>query len=208
MEKREFALSKKILTDAEIEFVKNAERSDEALWSLWASKETAYKVINKTYPDTSFTPRRWQVVFNKFKSEYAEGKVEIAGKDGIFIRLFSNSDYIHCIGTDKPEELDNIISGIAVLPEKEKNPSLFSRLCLIKSLTKHYLLDFHQIKIKRIKEKGELQPPRAYIDGRKTEDIDISLSHDGRFIAYAFLSIEITCPMVLRVSSASMTFAF
>jgi len=36
-----FALSKKILTDAEIEICKNAENPDMALWSLWACKETS-----------------------------------------------------------------------------------------------------------------------------------------------------------------------
>ncbi|KUG24292.1 hypothetical protein ASZ90_005889 [hydrocarbon metagenome] len=81
--------------------------------------------------------------------------------------------------------MNKIISGVEVLPEKENSPSLFSRLCLAQSLAKHFLPDIHQIKIKRIKENGELQPPRAYIDGVKT-DIDISLSHDGRFVAYAF----------------------
>ncbi|KQC07360.1 MAG: hypothetical protein APR62_00600 [Smithella sp. SDB] len=182
---RDSRFLEKILTDAEIDFVNNTKRSDEALWSLWVSKETAYKVIKKTYPDTAFIPRQWQVVFNRFQSEYAEGKVEIAGKDEIFIRLFSNSDYIHCIGTDKPAILDKIIGQVEILPEQQDDPSLFVRLCLARKLAEHFSLNLNQITIKRIKEKGELQPPRVYIDGRKT-DIDISLSHDGRFIAYAF----------------------
>jgi len=182
---RDSRFLKKILTDAEIEIVKNAERSDETLWSFWACKETAYKVIKKTFPDTAFLPRRWQVSFNRCRLECSEGEVVIAGKGGIFIRLFSNYDYIHCVGVDKAAEMNKIISGVEVLPEKENSPSLFSRLCLAQSLAKHFLPDIHQIKIKRIKENGELQPPRAYIDGVKT-DIDISLSHDGRFVAYAF----------------------
>jgi len=182
---RDSRFLKRILTDAEIELVKDAKNSDEALWSLWACKESAYKVIKKILPDTAFIPKRWQVVFNKTQSECSEGKVVITGNDGIFIRLFSNHDYIHCVGADKLAELDKIISGVEILPEKENNPSFFSRLCLAKRLAKHFLLDIHQIKIKRIKEKGELQPPRAYIDGRKT-DTDVSLSHDGRFVAYAF----------------------
>ena len=58
---------KKILTNAEIEFVQNAENPDAALWSLWACKETAYKVIKKSFPDAAFLPRRWQVTFNKIQ---------------------------------------------------------------------------------------------------------------------------------------------
>jgi hypothetical protein len=82
--------------------------------------------------------------------------------------------------------LDKLIWSVDVLPEKEKiNPSLYLRYYLGQRLAKHFSLNFHHIKIKRTKENGELQPPRVYVGGKKT-DIDISLSHDGRFIAYAF----------------------
>jgi len=177
---------KKNLTNAEIEFVQNAENPDAALWSHWACKETAYKVIKKSSSDTAFLPRQWQVIFKKSQSKYSDGEVIIPRKDRVYIRLFSNLQYVHCIGADALTALDELIWSVDVLPEKEKiNPSLYLRYCLGQSLAKHFSLNFHHIKIKRTRENGELQPPRVYIDGRKT-DIDISLSHDGRFIAYAF----------------------
>ncbi|MEN6421843.1 MAG: 4'-phosphopantetheinyl transferase superfamily protein [Smithella sp.] len=233
---------KKILTDAEIEYVKNAENPDTALWSLWACKETAYKIIKKTSPDIAFVPRRWRVVFKVFQSEYAEGEVVIKERDEVFIRLFcetqisktkcieickssnpaisggyntppigaelgsmacpgvhtrdSDSQYIHCIGSDDIAILDDIIWRVDTLPEKETDPSVFSRYCLAHNLASHFSLDFHQISIKRTETNGELEPPRVYVGGRKT-DIDVSLSHDGRFIAYAFLN-ETHCPASLR----------
>jgi len=175
---------KKILTDVEIDFVKNAENSDEALWSFWACKETAYKVIKKTFPGIAFLPRQWQVTFGKTKSKKSDGLVKVPDTGDVYIRLFSNPDYIHCVGTDKLAVPDKIICGVENLPDEETDPSLFSRFCLAQSLAERFSLNFHQIKIKRTRTKGELQPPRVYIDGRKT-DIDISLSHDGRFVAYA-----------------------
>ena len=178
---------KKILTDAEMEFVKNAENSDEALWSFWACKETVYKVIKKTCPGVAFLPRRWQVTFGKTKSKRSDGLVNVPDKGDVYIRLFSNPDYIHCIGTDKLAVLDKIICDVENLPGEKTDPSLFSRLCLAQSLAKRFSLNLHQIKIKRIRTKGELQPPCVYIDSRKT-DIDISLSHDGLFVAYALVS--------------------
>jgi phosphopantetheinyl transferase (holo-ACP synthase) len=177
---------KKILTNAEIEFVQNAENPDAALWSHWACKETAYKIIKKSCPDTAFLPRQWQVIFNKTQSTYSDGEVIIPGKDRVYIHLFSTSQYVHCIGSDCLTALDELIWSVDVLPEKEKiNPSLYLRYCLGQSLAKHFSLNFHYIKIKRTRENGELQPPRVYVSGRKT-DIDISLSHDGRFVAYAY----------------------
>jgi phosphopantetheine--protein transferase-like protein len=181
---------KKILTNAEIEFVQNAGNPDAALWSHWACKETAYKVIKKSFPEAAFLPRQWQVTFIKTKSKYSDGEVTVSGKGKVYIRLFSNSQYVHCVGADVLTALDKLILSVDVLPRKEKiNPSLYLRHCLGHSLAKHFSLNFRHIKIKRTREKGELQPPRVYVNGRKT-DIDISLSHDGRFIAYVVSQAE------------------
>ena len=183
---RDSRFLKKILTNAEIEFVQNAENPGAVLWSHWACKETAYKVIKKSRPDAAFLPRQWAVTFKSTKSKYSDGEVIIPGKSKIYIRLFSNSQYVHCVGADCLTALDKLIWSVDVLPEEEGiNPSLFLRHCLGQNLAQYFSLNFHQIKIKRTRENGELQPPHVYVDGRKT-DIDISLSHDGRFGAYAY----------------------
>ncbi|MCK7510750.1 MAG: 4'-phosphopantetheinyl transferase superfamily protein [Desulfobacterales bacterium] len=184
------ALSKKILTNAEIEFVQHAENPDAALWSHWACKEAAYKIIKKSFSDAAFLPRRWQVTFNKTKSTQSEGEVIIPGKGSVYIRLFANPHYVHCIGCDCLTTLDKLIWSVEALPEKENiNSSLYLRYCLGQSLAKHFSLNYHDIKIKRTRENGELQPPRVYVNGSKT-DIDISLSHDSRFVAYVFVTVE------------------
>jgi phosphopantetheinyl transferase (holo-ACP synthase) len=175
---------KKILTDAEIEYVKNTDHSNLALWSLWACKETAYKVIKKLFHDTAFIPRRWQVNLNRYVPEYKEGSVSVSGKGEVSIRLFSDGDYVHCIGANAPDALDKLTWRVETLPNEEIDPSLFSRHCLIQSLARRFSLDFHRIKIIRKRRGGELQPPCVYIGGQKS-DIDISLSHDGRFVAHA-----------------------
>jgi hypothetical protein len=170
--------------------VKKAGNPDAALWSLWACKEAAYKVIKKSFPDTAFIPRRWQAVFNKSQSEFSEGEVTVPGKDAVFIRLFSNSEYVHCIGADSLAALYKLIWKVDELPKEENNSSLFSRQCLVQNLAQYFSLNLQQIKIKRKRENGELQPPRVYLNGKKT-DIDISLSHDGRFVAYAFTTLRL-----------------
>ncbi|MBN1364450.1 MAG: 4-phosphopantetheinyl transferase family protein [Syntrophaceae bacterium] len=177
---------KKILTDAEIEFLKDTENPDAALWSLWAGKETAYKVIKKSFPDAAFIPRRWQSVFTMFQSKFSEAEVIIPEMESVFVRLFANPQYVHCIGANSFAALDNIIWNVEQLPEEEINPSLYSRRCLALSLAQYFSLELDQIKIKREKQNGQLQPPCVYIGGQKT-DIDVSLSHDGCFAAYAIL---------------------
>jgi len=141
--------------------------------------------MKKSFPDSAFIPRRWQTVFTKTQSEYLEGKVIIPGNESVFIRLFSNSRYVHCVGADNLAALDKLIWSVEVLPEGDTiNPSLFLRECLGKKIADNFSLNFHDVKIKRTRENGELQPPCVFVGGKKT-GIDISLSHDGRFVAYA-----------------------
>ena len=180
---------KKILTNAEIEFVQNAKDPDATLWSYWACKETAYKVIKKSCLDAAFLPRQWTVFFKKSQSDFSEGEVMIPGKERVYVRLFYNPQYVHCVGSDSITALDKLIWSVDVLPEEkdEKNidPSFFSRNCLGQNLAQYFSLNFHNIKIRRTRKDGALQPPRVYVSGRET-DINISLSHDGRFVAYVY----------------------
>jgi hypothetical protein len=186
---RDSRFLKKILTVAEIDFVQNAENPDKALWSLWACKETAYKVIKKKCVDAAFLPRRWAVILKKSGSACLDGKVKIPDEKAVYVRLFSDFRYVHCVGTDHLADLDRLVCKVEVLPEKENeqriDPSLFVRKCLVLSIADFFRLNVSDIKINRIKEKNELQPPYVYIGGKKS-DIDISLSHDGQFVAYAF----------------------
>ena len=186
---RDTRLLKKILTDVEIEFVKNAEQPDKALWSLWACKETAYKVIKKYCSDIAFIPRRWQTVFHNAPSDCVEGKVIISGQSTVHIRLFTNADYVHCTGSDDQSVLDKLTWGVESLPKTETDASIFVRQCLANRLTKHLSLNSHLIEIKRTRKNGELSPPWVYVCGGKT-DMDISLSHDGRFVAYVVSQAE------------------
>jgi hypothetical protein len=186
---RDSRFLKKTLTVAEIDFVQNAENSDKALWSLWSCKETAYKVIKKTCSNTSFLPRQWTVILKKSKSACLDGEIKIPDAEAVYVRLFSDSCYIHCVGSDCLAALDNLICKVEILPEEgndgKADPSLFLRKCFARHLADFFRLNLNDIKINRVQDKSELQPPYVYIGGKKS-DIDISLSHDGRFVAYAF----------------------
>lgn len=203
---------KKILTDIEIERVRCSDHPDAALWSLWACKEAAYKVLKKQTSDAAFVPRRWSVHFRhpspaaehqgvKLSQEQPEdqkpaafvtGDVVISEKRSISFFLFSSLSYVHCLAADCFNLLNKTTWRVDMLPEgrdqKDMDPSVFARSCLASALSAFFQDEQRQIEIIRArKEDGELQPPTVYRGGVKT-DIDISLSHDGRFVAYAFLA--------------------
>jgi phosphopantetheinyl transferase len=188
---RDLHFLKKILTDAEIEFVQSAENSDKALWSCWAYKETAYKIIKKSRGHAAFLPCQWSVIFKKSKSTYIDGEITAPSAPTVYLRLLSCAGYVHCVGTDCRDALEKIICNVVALPQQDKgekpDASLFLRECLTQDLARYFHLKSSDININRIKENGELQPPYLFVSGKKS-DIDISLSHDGQFVAYAFLS--------------------
>jgi len=161
------------------------------LWSLWACKETAYKAIRKSYAGLSFLPRQWSVLLNGYDKVFTEGEVIIPGADTVFVRLFYLPEgCVHCVGSDNWADLNNIIWGLEPLPAfaagESIEPSSFVRECLIRKLADIYQLNFRKLEIRRAKEGSELQPPQLYYKNREIS-FDISLSHDGKYVAFAFL---------------------
>ena len=185
---------RKILTNAEIEIVQEAENQDRALWSLWACKETAYKVVRKTSVGAPFLPRLWSVQLKQSGHTVMEGEVVLPGGSTVFVQL-SAENYVHCIGADRLRDLEQIIWGVEPVPETGScvniDPSLHGRKCLLRKLSDVHQLDFREMEIRRAKKGLEFQPPYLYYKNEKAP-FDISLSHDGKFVAYAFIK-QLSC---------------
>jgi phosphopantetheinyl transferase (holo-ACP synthase) len=187
---RDIRFLRKILTDDEIEFVNDAECPDIELWALWAGKETAYKVLKKSVGKASFLPRRWTVQPTKSEKKQKDWEVILPGEEKIFIRPFLTDNYVHCIGSDDLFALDKVIYGVEQMSAADAEniflPSTFVRECLASVLADYFHLNYRDIEIRREKVEGELHPPCIYYEDKKYP-VDISLSHDGRFVAYAFI---------------------
>ena len=189
---------KKILTSAEIAVVRSAKNPAAALWSLWACKETAYKIMKKSSAETAFLPRQWKVKISKTGESYEQGEVIIPGnilkgtRAGIFTRLFISEKYVHCIGADDSRILDEIVWDVDIIPPPEArenvDPSVFVRDCLVRRVAGYFHLNYQHLEIRRVKKDGESQPPYLYLNNNKYP-VDVSLSHDSNFVAYSFISI-------------------
>jgi len=174
---------------------------DTILWTLWAGKETAYKVLCKDDPSVSSVPHLYEVrLYPDWKSKetagissggyQVDGFVDAHGSK-VHIRVFIDRDYIHCIGTsDSVEALDSVVYHMDKLtPVKSPTPdyeSEFVRASLKKHLASCCNARPEDIEIRRVKTSRGLGPPFIYINGLLS-DVDISLSHDGPFTAYAFI---------------------
>ena len=163
------------------------------LWSFWAAKETAYKVIRKQYSDVSSAPRRYDVRLDHIPDITASGTPGVGGvvetpHTPVFIRMTARHNFIHCIGvSEEPAFLDSIVAGTGTVTDTV-SPHGDSRTA--RELVRHRLSsvlnqDLSVIDIIRTKDIQGLTPPAVFIGGERSP-IDLSLSHDGYFVAYAF----------------------
>jgi len=170
------------------------------IWAMWAGKETAYKIVSKCDPYASSTPRLYEVSLDcvgkpgradKFSTSESSVSGSVDTPHGkIHIRIFVTRDYVHCVGATAPLEktdavvwhVDRISTGSEVSAAYE---SMFVREALKKHLLEYMDEDAEDMEIKRENGANGLTPPFVYLNGRRDE-IDISLSHDGAFAAYAF----------------------
>jgi phosphopantetheine--protein transferase-like protein len=200
----------RVFTSAEKKQIFESPDPDSVLWALWAGKETAYKIISKQHrvssaprlyevrsacPDSRgfLTPETERLEKLDASSSYHKEFVGVVDTpQGVcYIRFFLTCDYVHCIGTAlSSEALDAIVwKVVQISPDSETAKDIESTF-VREALKKHLAVFCHikqdDIEIKRENEIHGLGPPLVYVKGMLS-DIDVSLSHDGRFGAYAFL---------------------
>ena len=188
----------RVFSPDEKQQILNSSEPDLLLWSLWAGKETAYKAVRKSHPEAISIPRRYGVKLNNpdgisSKAPFMSGVVETP-YDSVFIRIFINEDYVHCVGiTGRSETINLVIRGVHQISRgndfhfSTDSPSLKVRQLAKKAISSHLGRNMEDIDIRRFKGPRGLKPPVVSIKG-KVGMVDISLSHDGNFVAYAFLS--------------------
>ena len=190
----------RVFTPSEQRQIVGSTDPDKALWALWAGKETTYKIISKRY-SVSSSPRLYEVRLSRTDRQerpdscFSEGKALSGFVDTphgtCYIRVIITADYIHCIGNSiSSEAMDSVIWQVDRIGPASGDAPDFESVAVRKALKKHLSTSCNKstedIEIRRAKGSRDLGPPLVYINGRQAE-IDISLSHDGRFAAYAFV---------------------
>lgn len=144
---------------------------------LWALKESAYKVWMKQGGIRSFNPKKFWVMGNP------EGRVKITTPGGIvWGRAEVSENYISAIAVSAQNLLSSVTSAVVRKPEVTPG-SLSVRAELIRQMKKVFPgkkeEDFLLYKTDR-------DIPGLEVRGLDAT-IDLSFSHHGHFVSYAFL---------------------
>lgn len=191
---RDLRFIDKVLTDAERLGFGHAVFQDKYLWAVWAAKETAYKSVVKDNPGVASWPKRYEVVFDPcFSYPFCSATVN-APFASVGVILYINENYIHCIGSSSAGVCpDTLIRGVEKMNLKvcssigndPKLESKTARQAAVRRISEYLDLPSGEIEIRRNIKRSRSGPPVVYIRGNPS-DIDLSLSHHGRFAAFAF----------------------
>jgi phosphopantetheinyl transferase (holo-ACP synthase) len=166
----------RVLSPTEREHLASVTETKRYVWSLFAAKEAAYKVIAKrTVAPPAFAHRRFEVAHDFSSVSYG----------GLVMRLRldeTRGGFVHAVawtGLVAP------ISDVAEL-EATEDPSLGVRSRLLSALGGDAELSV--VREPRPASWDGFGPPRVLCGGRPV-GLDVSLSHDGCFVAWAAVPV-------------------
>lgn len=175
---------------------------DAMLWALWTGKEAAYKTLQKDHPDISSAPRRYRVTLDGQDARDRERRASCP-QEGVFSGIVDTPrgtislhtlialDYVHSVALPFPYSAtaDRVFLKVEQLRPAEQPSasyeSFYVRDAAIRQLAGYFCGSIQDIEIRRNRGLRGLGPPHVYFQGQPAS-IDISLSHDGAFAAYAF----------------------
>lgn len=145
------------------------------LWSFFAAKEAAFKVVAKLAPPPPFAHRRF-VVSADLRSVRYEGRE-------LFLVVEVGERYVHAIASTHEATPLRAVERV----DASADHSLCARTLLRTSLGRALDCDPEDLEVVRPKVVGSWDgygPPQLLTRGALRE-ADVSLSHDGRFVACA-----------------------
>jgi phosphopantetheinyl transferase (holo-ACP synthase) len=143
-------------------------------WTFWAAKEAAYKVAKKLDGATVWSPLRFVVSLDGA----GDGTVEHGGRR-IPVRVDTDAERVHAVAIDRAEALPAVRARVAELPEEGADPS-----AAVRRLAREELAPLLGAEPAALEIARRERIPVLRLAGRDAP-FDLSLSHHGRFIAYA-----------------------
>lgn len=196
----------RVLTPQELHLLFRSKHPEILLWMFWSAKEAAYKILKKKIPTLIFAHKKFQVI------PYSLDKLSPQTKGLVFYDHFKiivswdiTKHWVHCLGQFKIKknhhghlihevkhswELDHDASFFSD-QEKKSISHLASAQVRIQAKNILASLGFNHFEIVRLQTGKSFGPPEIQQNGEKMAGFDISLSHDGPFLA-CYLSIDDT----------------
>jgi len=143
-------------------------------WILWALKESAYKAARKDEPTTVFSPVRFVVT-----PQDAASAIVRVGRRRFRGFVSCGPGHVHAVAWRAAEAPGVTRMGVARLATGETCPHAAARRLALEGLAPALGVAPEALAIHR-----EGRIPALWVHGRRS-GADLSLSHHGRFVAFA-----------------------
>ena len=163
----------RVCSPGEADRVRTSREPGLLLWSLWAAKEAAYKAVVKLRPGTPFAHRRFVVAESLAAVRYGDLQLSL--------EVEANEEWVHAVAcTGATDILSSVERKQDGTDQKEAVRSL-----ALGAVAARFDLPRDRLEIVRPPNaEGRPGPPELLLDGLAT-GVDISLSHDGPYVACA-----------------------
>lgn len=144
------------------------------LWSLFAAKEAAFKIVNKLDPRAPFAHARF-VVADDLSAVVWGGLSMALGIDVV-------DGWVHAVACMGPEP------PLSAVEATDRDPSAAARALLCRTVAARIGGTPGDLEVVRDSRPGSwsgYEPPRLVRRDGRPIDGDVSLSHDGRFVGVA-----------------------
>lgn len=204
----------RVFTPAERERILSAAAPTVALWKTWAAKETAFKIASKLRDGMVFSHRTFEVgpdAGEEGRRQGAPGSlsewVGVRFEDlDIRVRWETARDYVHCVGqlvrgmdatagadaARRPRQLlagilhdSQALGGVLTSAEQASVHSTASERARLLARRLMARWDLQGAEVVRLWRAWGWSPPVISHQGAPVAGFDVSLSHDGRFVAAA-----------------------
>ena len=152
------------------------------LWAFWAAQEACFKVLQKVDSTLVFSPRHFEV---EGSPENSPSSLLHFQKKKLFVSWTSGQGWVHCLATWSDTCFSDTSTSQVRIETFDSN--LFTESVAVRILAKQLLEDlgWHDVEFRRVlREDSRPLWPQAYC-GSALLPVDISFSHDGKFIAVA-----------------------
>lgn len=166
---------RRVCSDEERALLEHAADPEILLWTLYAAKEAAYKVVGKLKPGTPFAKQRFVVHQDQSVVRYEQLTLNLW--------VHTHREYIHALVSTTPSPPFAVVNRI----DEKDDPSREVRRLLVTAIASRDDCPAADLSIVRRADEtypGGLAPPCLLCKGYRT-GIDVSLSHHGRYVAAA-----------------------
>ena len=206
---------RRVFTSEERDRIVGAACPDQLLWAFWAAKEAAYKAVSRDDSSICSTPGRYSVVLDDGTAHHScrddadsTGGSPLgcqkAGKDSddaeerkgclvgrvitpggvAALWIIVTEEYVHALATAGAGDLGTLVHRVdrVDVEEEAEGPSAIVRGKLLHEIALRLKCPIDDLVIR--KEPLDRGAPCVFLRGRPLA-AEISLSHDGRFTAFA-----------------------